>query len=178
MTRPDSFPGFLDELREINGPDFTPLDYINTDVGIPYVIAAQWLYVPDFVEYRGGLFRTELPQGKGEENLRILDQWYDKHNGNISKVERITNLLTFWDLFVGHDTEPYEEDLSQLARTVARSWDALLRAEFPDRPFRVEVYDNDWYGPQVTFFSVPAPEARGVSISEENRPPEGGDDAD
>lgn len=55
MSVQHDFPWFITELRGINGSHFTPLSYVNHDVGIPYVIAAQWLYVPKFAEYRGGL---------------------------------------------------------------------------------------------------------------------------
>lgn len=63
-------------------------------------------------------------------------------------------MLTLWDLFIACDNDEYDEDLSQLAKTLARAWDALLRVEFPDRAFQVEVYDDDEEGPQVTFFSL------------------------
>lgn len=53
MTPPDKFPEFLAEWREVNGEGFTPLSYLNQQVAVPFVVAAQWLYVPDFVEYAG-----------------------------------------------------------------------------------------------------------------------------
>jgi hypothetical protein len=110
------------------------------DVGIPYVIASQWLYAPHFFEYRGGLFRSVHPGGLIEDTLQIVDDWYDAYGGDISRVERTSNSLTLWSLFVGSDIDQYDEDLSGLAKTLARVWDALLRAEFPDRSFHVEVW--------------------------------------
>ncbi|GHG33349.1 MULTISPECIES: hypothetical protein [Amycolatopsis] len=155
VSRPREFPRFLDEWREANGESFTPLNYLNQPEAVPFVIAAQWLFVPDFAEYRGGIFRTELPQGLTEDTTAILDQWFGKFGGDVAKVERIANQLTLWDLFAAADVEPHDEELRQLARSIGRSWDALLKAEFPDRGFLVDVYDEDGsYGPQVTFSTV------------------------
>jgi hypothetical protein len=152
VTRPDKFPDFLTEWREANGEDFTPISYLYQPDGTPFVIAAQWLYVPDFVEYRGGIFRTELPRGLSDGKRRNLDEWFNVFNGDIPKVENVGNLLSLWGSLLARDTDQFDEDLSQLAKTLARAWDALLRVEFPDRAFQVEVYDDDDEGPQVTFF--------------------------
>jgi hypothetical protein len=153
MSTPGEFPRFLDEWREINGPDFTPLSYLNQEDGIPFVIAAQWLYAPHFFEYRGAIFRSVRPEGRSEKGLRTLDGWFDYFDGDIPKVERNGNTLTLWDFFVGIDIDKYDADLSGMANTLARVWGALLRVEFPDRNFRVRVFDADEYGPQVTFHS-------------------------
>lgn len=157
VSQPREFPRFLDEWREANGENFTPLDYLNQRDGVPFVAAAQWLFAPDFIEYRGGVFWTELPRGLTSEDSALVDQWFDSLGGDVSKVERISNLLTLWDLFVAADAEPDIVGLDQLARSIGRTWDALLQAEFPERKFVVEVRDEDEgsYGPQVTFFSAP-----------------------
>jgi hypothetical protein len=157
VSRPRKFPRFLDEWREANGEGFTPLSYLNQPDAVPFVIAAQWLFSPDFVEFRGGIFRTELPQGLTEDTRAILDQWFDKFDGDVTKVERIANQLTLWDLFAVADVEPHDEELQQLARSIGRSWNALLKAEFSDRNFIVDVNDeNGSYGPQVTFSTAPS----------------------
>jgi hypothetical protein len=150
------FPEFLDRWREANGEDFTPIAYLSQREGPPFAIAAQWLFVPDFVSYRGGIFRTELPRGLGEREREHLDQSYAKFDGDVSEVEKIGNLLTLYDNFAPSELTPRkDEDLSQLARSIARSWDALLRVEFHDRTFQVTVSDDERsYGPQITFFQT------------------------
>lgn len=153
MSVPGSFPGFIDEWRAVNGPIFTPLTYLDQDEGIPFVIAAQWLFVPHFFEYRGGVFRSVHPGERDEQGLRILDGWFDYHEGDISKIERIGNKLSLWGFFGGSDIDPYEDELLPLAKTIARSWEALLRIGFPDRTLEVLVVDTDEYGPEVTFCS-------------------------
>lgn len=34
--------------------DLDPTDYLDLEGGIAHVLAAQWLFCPDFVTYRGG----------------------------------------------------------------------------------------------------------------------------
>jgi hypothetical protein len=155
MTRPDKFPDFLAQWREVNGENFTPTSYLYQLDATPFVIAAQWLYVPDFVEYRGGIFRAELPLGLSDNKRENLDEWFTVFDGDIPKVEHVGNLLPLWGSLLTRDTNQFDEDLSQLAKTLARAWDALLRVEFPERSFQVEVYDDTDEGPQVTFCSRP-----------------------
>ncbi|MCT2585399.1 hypothetical protein [Actinophytocola gossypii] len=48
-------PGFFVEWRDGFGQDaadFSPLDFVNQEQAVPFVIAARWLFCPDFVEYR------------------------------------------------------------------------------------------------------------------------------
>jgi hypothetical protein len=79
-------------------------------------------------------------------------------NGDVVQVERNANVLKLFDTFAGCDLATYEADLSQLAHTIARSWRGLLRAEFPERSFEVEVSDDEQsYGPEVTFFHKAEP---------------------
>lgn len=67
--------------------------------------------------------------------------------------------MNLGDLFTAVDIAPYEEDLSQLAHTLARCWRGLLRAQFPERDFVVEVYDDELAeGPEVTFYTRAASE--------------------
>ncbi|QGK70799.1 hypothetical protein GIY23_15900 [Allosaccharopolyspora coralli] len=146
-------PHFLTPWRELNGDDFGPLDYLNQETAIPFVVASQWLFCPAFEEYRGCIIlegRIDRPSDP------IIDDWIEQFQGDLSRTEEKCNLTTLYDVFGGSDTGPYDDDLSQLAQTLAHCWDALLKKEFPDREFIVEVYDTEEsYGPQVTFYSKP-----------------------
>ncbi|MFE0024571.1 hypothetical protein [Amycolatopsis sp. NPDC059021] len=155
MTRPERFPEFLDEWREVNGDDYTPLSYLDSSPdGLSFVVAAQWLFVPDFVEYRGGIFRAELPRGLDGKGRKVLDDWFAHFSGDVSKVEEKGNLLILWDL--SSEADAHDDDLVQLARTLERLWRLQLKDRFPDREFTFEVLDGDGsYGPQVTFYSTP-----------------------
>lgn len=167
MTRSERFPEFLDEWRDVNGDDYTPLSYLDSGPdGLNFVVAAQWLFAPDFVEYRGGVFRVELPRGLGDKGHKVLDDWFVHFSGDVSKAEGKGNLIILRDLFSQADAH---DDLVQLARTLERLWCLQLNDQFPDREFTFEVLDgNDSYGPQLTFHSRPrrvgqAPERRGLT---------------
>jgi hypothetical protein len=151
-ARARRLPAFLDEWRHVNGVHFTPIDYLNQQAAVPFVIATGWLFAPDFLEYRGGVFRGELPRGLTRQDQDTIDKWFERLDGDVAQVERIANQLTLYDTFAACDLASYENDLPTLAHTIARSWRGLLQAEFPDRSFKVEVVDDHQsYGPQVTF---------------------------
>lgn len=157
MTRPDSFPDFISGFRKLNS-EFTPVTYLNQPDSITFLIAAQWLYAPDFVSYRSGVFHTELPDGLSKGKRAAIDQWIISYGGDIPRVERAANTIVLWDFFGILDITPFEREVDQLAATLARVWRALLQAELPDRSFRVESYaaeEDDMDTPMVTFFSDP-----------------------
>ena len=152
-------PRFVVEWRAGFGAgaeDFTPLDYLNQDQGVPFTIAAQWLFCPDFVEYRGCV--VVVKNGDDEGNLTDqekagIDAWYDYFHGDIRNTESKANLLNIPDLFASTDITAYEQDLPALARSVARCWEGLLALQFPDHRFTVEVLGDSAteVGPDITF---------------------------
>jgi hypothetical protein len=155
VTRPDRFPDFLEEWNRNAGDSFSLTFYLGTSEGLLYVVAAQWLYAPDFIEYRGGVFRADLPRGLSERKRASIDEWIDEPGGSVSKAEYHSNWLLLWDMFAACDLEKFDEDIIQLGRTIKCVWDALLKAKYPNRNFRVEYSDdNEDHGPQVTFYSV------------------------
>lgn len=169
------FPHFVTEWQPVEGDStFTPLDYLGAEDCIEATIAAQWLFCPEFLEYRGGVFFSKYPESSSGERKASLDAWISGREDQMSVAERNANLVTLPDVFSGSDTEPYEEDLSQLARSIAECWRALLKMRFPDREFTVEVFD-DWddpYDPKITFYSARTngaqaaePETPGVTIT-------------
>ncbi|MER6988202.1 hypothetical protein ABT337_01995 [Saccharopolyspora hirsuta] len=159
MNQPDPkvgnrpFPGFLAAWQEANGPELTPLDHLGRGGGIEFVLAAQWLFCPNFIEHRGGVFRSELPAESSGSRRRNIDTWFSGREDRVDLVEFHANTTTLWDVFTNDDTTGYEEDLSQLACTIAECWRALLARQFPERQFAVEVRDDEnSYGPQITFY--------------------------
>lgn len=147
------FPGFLEEWRLIGAKNFTPMVLLEDPAGFPFVVSAQWLYVPDFVEYRGGVFSVESPQGLTEARRKTLDDWFTHYHGAVSSVERIGNLIEFWEFFRQSVVKDFDEEIAQTARSVRDSWDALLKSRFPEREFVVEFLDDNETGPRVTFFT-------------------------
>ncbi|MQA87555.1 MAG: hypothetical protein GEV03_23760 [Streptosporangiales bacterium] len=156
-----ALPRFFTEWRALFGDDaadFTPIDYLNQQEGLPFVIAAQWLFCPTFTKYRDCVVIVkDLDGGLSDGEKKVIDDWLEVFDGDTSKTETKKNLLILSDIFTSFDTEPYEEDLSRLARTLARCWQGLLKLEYPERDLVVEVYDDEWsYGPEVTFYTRPS----------------------
>lgn len=157
MAQQRAFPRFLDEWREVDGDSFTPLDYLTHPDAISWIISAQWLFVPDLAEYRGGVFHIQQPRGLTQDEKATLDDWFSHLYGDVPSVERISNQLTLWDQFGNADMDVHGDDFDQLAQSIGEAWDGVLRARYPNRRFIVEVTDeeNGSYGPKVTFFSDP-----------------------
>lgn len=154
-------PRFVAEWRAGFGEDakgLTPLDYLSANQGLPFAIAAQWLFCPDFVEYRGCV--VVVKEGDDEGNLTDqekagIDAWYDYFHGDIRNTEAKANLLRIAGLFASTDEDPYEQYLPPLARSVARCWEGLLALRFPDHRFTVEVRGDSASeaDPEITFYT-------------------------
>ena len=137
------FPDYLTPWREINKRSFTPTSYLGTGQGTDFTIASQWLYIPDFAAYRGGVFRTELPQGLTDKRRQTIDDLFREHNNNVAKVEEVANRLRFEDVFNMDDPSWSEQDLVQMAQSVGYGWEVFAHAAFPGRRFRVERQESD-----------------------------------
>ena len=101
--RDREIPSFVAEWRtefEGGGEWLTPLDYIGINQGLPVTIASQWLFCPNFVEYRGCV--VAIRHGDDgtltEEKKANVDQWYDYFQGNIPNTEA---KATYCALLVG-----------------------------------------------------------------------------
>ncbi|MCA1671343.1 MAG: hypothetical protein LC799_03775 [Actinobacteria bacterium] len=159
-VRDREVPGFVTEWRAgfEGGEDFTPLDYLNQDQGVTFTIAAQWLFCPNFVEYRGCVVVVKNGDDEGnltDQNKANIDAWYEYFHGDIRSTEGKANLLHIADRFASIDVTPYEQYLPALARSVARCWEGLLAVRFPDRRFTTEVYGDSpsELDPNITFYT-------------------------
>lgn len=164
-TEPE-LPGFFVEWRDGFGPDaadFSPLDFINQEPAVPFVIAARWLFCPDFAEYRDCVIVIKNraaganEPGLAQHDEAIVDDWFTALGADRAAVEAKVNLLNVAGLFASVDTTPFESDLAGLAHSIAECWRGLLAVRYPDRRFTVEVYDDEsGAGPELTFFSITA----------------------
>ncbi|MGH3937359.1 MAG: hypothetical protein ACRDTG_01785 [Pseudonocardiaceae bacterium] len=144
FSRDREAPHFVVEWRagfEPDGEDFTPLDYLSLDRGLRFTIAAQWLYCPNFVEYRGCV--VVVKNGDDDGNLadqkNNVDHWYDYFHGDIPNTEAKANLFNIVGLFTGIEEIPYGDEryLPALARSVARCWRACSWCSSP-------IVDSRW----------------------------------
>lgn len=158
-----TIPKFFVEWRDRLGPDardWSPIDFINQESAVPFVMAARWLFCPDFFEYRDCVFvvKNTAPSTNDphltEHDKAIIDDWFRVLRNDRAAVESKTNLLNVAALFASVDIAPFENDLLGLARSIAECWQGLLMVRFPDRRFTVEVYDDGSdSGPELTFHS-------------------------
>lgn len=127
----------------------SPIDYLNSDEGYRAVACAAWLFCPETVEYRGGIFLAERFQAGN------VDQWLERLA--MGQVEDVVNESRLFDLFGNADVDAYGAALAhQVAVAIGECWQGVLAGRFPDRDVTVEVRDDDdgAYGPSVTFWTV------------------------
>jgi hypothetical protein len=106
MVNHRTFPGFLAEWKKLNGEKFAPLMYLNFPGSLRSVVVAQWLYVPDFVEYRGGVFVAGIPEGLTEAKKKSLDRAFKDFDGNILRKNLGSGLLRIL-LPLSHEAAAY-----------------------------------------------------------------------
>jgi hypothetical protein len=130
-TEPE-LPGFFVAWRDGFGPDaadFSPLDYLNQEQAVPFVIATRWLFCPDLTEYRDCVVVVKNvlknravdteESGLAEHDKAIVDDWLTALGDDRPAVEAKVNLLNVADLFASVDTAPFENDLPGLAGSIA-----------------------------------------------------------
>jgi hypothetical protein len=113
---------------------------------------AAWLFCPETVEYRGGVFLNERLD---ESNAGV---WIEHFKGEVRGAESMINTITLYDFFVAVDIEPYAEaELQQLAEAIGECWRGVLSRRYADREVVVRVTGEaeGQYGPKITFWTEP-----------------------
>ncbi|MFH8785178.1 barstar family protein [Streptomyces roseoverticillatus] len=125
------------------------VDFFNQHCAVGTWLAFVHLMNPEFVEVRGCVLR------KRSYTPGNFDDWYRQLNGDVRSIEALLNrFVVGYEIGCG-DTAEEEEALGDIARAVARSWEAALGRAFPQRRFDVRVLDTD-DGPTVVFGQVPS----------------------
>ena len=149
-------PEFLLEWRLAwRQPELAPENYIDYEGGLPHVLAAAWLFCPETVEYRDGIF---LKDRFAEPNA---DRWFTELAEITPRVEAMINHVELWGVFGNTDLtgdDRLGEDLPQLATAIGECWQGVLSLRHPEKIVTVEVSDEDdgAYGPTITFWSKPS----------------------
>jgi hypothetical protein len=100
------------------------------------------LFWPTFVEFRGCV----LLQHRYEPVN--FERWWEATGGDARQVESVLNHTHIWDLFEGNEVADEAEAL--FAETLAKTWRAALREQFPKREMTVYVTNSeDDYGPTL-----------------------------
>lgn len=140
--------------------ELAPENYLDFEGGLRFVLAAAWLFCPETVEYRGGVF---LKERFGQDTV---DEWFTNLGDDRRRIEAVTNHVELWDTFINTaltDDDQLGEELPQLALALGECWQGVLSARYSDREITVEVSDeaDGSYGPTVTFWTAPADSAAG-----------------
>ncbi|MGW2718063.1 hypothetical protein [Streptomyces sp. NPDC001492] len=149
-------PAFFRQWRtEWKDEALSPANYLDYEGGLRFVLAAAWLFCPETVEYRGGVFLKE------NFSRDTVDHWFTTLSHDRQRVEAVVNRVRLWDVFLNTslaDDDQLGEELPQLALAVGECRQGVLSARFPDREITVEVDDEEdgSYGPAVTFWTSPA----------------------
>ncbi|RPF35727.1 hypothetical protein [Streptomyces sp. TLI_185] len=134
--------------------ELSPANYLDYEGGLRFVLAAAWLFCPETVEYRGGVFLKER-FGRG-----TVDDWFTNLGDDRQRIEAVVNHVELWATFGNTpltDDDRFGEELPQLAPALGECWQGVLSARYPDREITVEVSDEQdgSYGPTVTFWTSP-----------------------
>lgn len=145
---------FLNWRKEWQQPGLGPDNYIDYQGGLPFVLAAAWLFCPETFEYRAGIFL------KDRYDRAVVDDWFTSLAGMAQRVEAEVNRVELWGTFTNTDLvdeKQLGEELPQLALAIGECWQGILSARFPDRVITVEVSDEEdgAYGPTITFWTEP-----------------------
>lgn len=137
-----------------------PEDYLDQAGAPEIVIAASWLFCPETVEYRGGIF---LASRFRAENV---DMWLDGHD--LVRTQATVNLVFIWSLFDNAESPALDAmDEVQLAQAMAECWYGVLVQRYPGHDIRVsqdlDVDESSPKGPSITLWSTgPRAEAEPV----------------
>jgi hypothetical protein len=146
-------PGFFLTWRsEWQQSDLLLDNYLDHQGGLPFVVAASWLFCPETVEYRGCTFL------KDRFDKTNVDDWFTNLAGFTERIEATVNHLELWGAFANTDLggeNQLGKELPQLALAIGECWQGILSARYPDRTITVEVSDEEdgAYGPTITFWT-------------------------
>ncbi|HEX6807354.1 MAG TPA: hypothetical protein VF118_05160 [Gemmatimonadaceae bacterium] len=135
-------PDFV-ELKSRANWDYSLMNYIESRGSFELAVAFAKLFWPDFTEYRGCIVRAD---GFSKHNF---DEWWERANGDRTKVERVLNLLHVREL-VPSDTSALDESVYRyLGETLAAMWASRVRLLFPSRALIVRYEESDEKGNAV-----------------------------
>ncbi|WNW12258.1 hypothetical protein RRX38_14265 [Pseudomonas sp. DTU_2021_1001937_2_SI_NGA_ILE_001] len=105
------------------------------------------LLFPDFILVMDSVF---LEQKYDQKNW---EQWKKSLNNNRQLIEKTINHTHLYDIFEENPEDIEDAIFKQIAERVLLSWTLILKKQFPDRDFHVEISDSEQdYGPTVTSY--------------------------
>lgn len=87
-------PAFFKKWRtDWKNEDLDPDNYLDFEGGLRFVLAAAWLFCPETVEYRGGVFLKE------RFRQSTVDDWFTKLGEDRNRIEVVVNHVELWGTF-------------------------------------------------------------------------------
>jgi hypothetical protein len=126
--------------------------YLNMNYDLNAAVAFSKLFFPDFIEIEGCIILAI------RYDKEVFKQWQKELKGNTSEVEKMCNLYELKDFFhinIKDDQNEnyYEKALDYLGMSLKNSWDINLSKLYPDRKFKVEVFE-EYDSKFITLFTV------------------------
>ncbi|MCD8486380.1 MAG: hypothetical protein LRZ84_06445 [Desertifilum sp.] len=122
--------------RRLNESQFSLWDYLHRVSRVEVALAYTKLFLPDFIEYEGGIFLKEA------FSQDFYEQWKVTLDGDMTAIEKVMNHQHIDDLLPGAEQVGID-NLLYLGEAIAQTWDSRLRSVYPDKPFNVECQEDD-----------------------------------
>jgi hypothetical protein len=137
----------FDRWRKEFGGSPSLWDFAAQQGGITLAVAFASLFWPSLVEVDGCVLLAE------RYDPAAFREWREKLGERREEIERTVNHVHIWDLFDPEVEEVPDEWITELARTIARTWRAALLEKFPGREGEVVLASDEAdYGPTLTLF--------------------------
>ena len=114
-----------------------------------HILLFSKMLFPDFVVKEGGVFLAR------NFSTEVLDRCSGLASGDISKTEKLLNVVRFYDVFGQVAAGVSDDVFLQLCNVIGFAWRMVLKEKFPEKVFCVEVSNSEQnYGPDITFYQV------------------------
>jgi len=153
----------IPEMRNWNnGSGIAVEDWFACSASFDLMIAASYLYWPEFVVYEGCVFKLPFTQNDRDNYHRL------SRIENVSKsyIEERINNETIVDLFP--NVSPTLDQVLFIGRTLSDAWKTKLSRDFPDRSFVVsfqELEGDKLEDYEITFFQTDPPKIKKANKS-------------
>ncbi len=117
--------------------DWSIEKHLNFNYNIDDAILFSRLYFPEFIEHKKCIILKE------RYDKEIFEQWFDEFDGDISKIERMSNLYEVKDLFHINNDNISESKINHLSLLLKKIWQINLDLLFPNRQIKVNVFKED-----------------------------------
>ena len=112
-------------------------DYLWNEIDAESAIVLAKLFLPDTLEYEGGIFLTEQFHPKS-----LTSAWIAELKGDVAAVERVINHVHLEDWL--RDSELVGiNNLLYLGECTQRMWKHHLATQYPDKQFEVSLDSGD-----------------------------------